>query len=340
MTKPLDHARALTYAGSLLSARGEIVAPYDLEVSGEAVAGFSPLPVHHAAHAPFNADFANISRVHLINAFGVTLGDSIIGLTALFALKRLHPHLAFTIYRPARAPRYVQRLYELASPLSGDVVELPVPLASLPGDALKIDIGNHLYWPRFAWMPMIDFFLWAMGVNPGDVPAHDKQNRWLRELPLPAVSSDPYVFLCATASTPVRSIPEPVRAKIVERMWDAFGLPVLGSGPVDHPRYVDISPQSPDTADFFAWVRHARHLVTSDTAALHVAAGFDVPATAIFTTIAARLRARDYPHCVPIELGLPHLQGVHASAHDGDLDALGRAYRTYDWRSMPFALRP
>jgi hypothetical protein len=329
----LDEFHALTHAGSLLSADGQIVAPYDLEVSGDAASGYVPLPVYRADHV----DYACARHVHLINAFGVTLGDSIVGLTALCALKRQHPHLTFTIYRPARVPRYVQRLYELASPAFGEIVYLPVRYASLRADALKIDIGNHLFWPRFATIPMIDFFLRALGLNPEDIAAHDKRNRWMMDLPLPhAPAAREYTLLCPTASTPVRSIPESARARIVDRMWKAFGVPVYGFGPVDHPQYQDISMQSRDTDAFLAWIRHARYVVTSDTAALHIAAGFDVPTTAIFTTIASDLRARDYTNCVPIELDLPHLQGVHASARESDLDALKHAYRAYDWQAMPF----
>jgi hypothetical protein len=334
----LDRAHALTHAGSLLSSAGEIVAPYDLEVSGASTSGFAPLlAVHNAGITSFDADYAHARDVHLINAFGVTLGDSIIGLSALFALKRLHPQLRFTLYRPRHAPRYVQQLYELAAPEFGAIVDLPVPLAHLPDDALKIDIGNHLFWPRFASMPMIDFFLWALGMAPDRIPASGKRNRWLADLSLPPRSDEPYVLFGATASTPVRCIPEQARARIVDRMWEKFGLPVIGFGAVDHPHYRDASTQSPDTAAYLAWVKHARYVVTSDTAALHIAAGFDVPATAIFSTIAARLRARDYTHCVSIELALPDLQGIHKSAREADIEALTRAYIQYDWNTMPFA---
>ncbi|SPB15847.1 ADP-heptose--LPS heptosyltransferase [Caballeronia novacaledonica] len=335
----LDEVHALTHAGSLLSPGGEIVAPYDLEVAHAHVSGFSALPAEilNAGRSPFDADYARANRVHLVNAFGVTLGDSIIGLSALFAVKRLHPHLRFTIWRPARAPRYVQRLYALAAPALGDIADLPAPLASLPANALRIDIGNQLFWPRFASMPMIDFFLWAMGVAPERIAAAGKRNRWLAEIPLKKIESEPYALFCPDASTPVRSIPASMRAQIVARIAEETGLPVLGFGAVDHPRYRDIAPLCIDTDDFLAWIGHARYLVTADTAALHIAAGFDVPTTAFFTTIPAVMRARDYAHCVAVEFDLPHLQGVHASARPADLEALERVYRDYDWRAMPFA---
>ncbi|SAK70611.1 Glycosyltransferase family 9 (heptosyltransferase) [Caballeronia hypogeia] len=335
----LDDVHALTHAGTLLSADGEIVAPYDLEVAHADASGFSTLPadVLNAGREPFDADYAHARRVHLINAFGVTLGDSIIGLTALGALKRRHPHIAWTIYRPARAPRYVRRLYELAAPLFDACADLPVALSSLPADEPKIDIGNHLFWPGFATMPMIDFFLWALGVAPESVAAHQKRNRWLAEVPLGAPTHEPYVLFCPDASTPIRSIPAAARARIVARLADEFGIDVYGFGALDHPRYRDIAPLCIDTSDFLAWIGHARHVVTADTAALHIAAGFDVPTTAFFTTIPAHLRARDYANCAAIEFALPHLEGMHASARAADLQALERAYRDYDWAAMPLA---
>ncbi|MDR5772357.1 MULTISPECIES: ADP-heptose--LPS heptosyltransferase [unclassified Caballeronia] len=340
-----DEVHALTHAGSLLSRHGEIVASYDLEATGSDASGFKSLhdarrDILCAVSTPFTANYAAARRVHLINAFGVTLGDSIIGLSALFAIKRRWPHLTFTTYRPAHAPGYVKRLYELAAPLvGGDVIDLPVPLASLPADEPKIDLGNHLFWPSFASMPMIDFFIRALGVDPLSVAPEDKRNRWLRDLalPLPARHADDaaYVLFCPNASTPVRSVPQAARGRIVARLWDEFGLPVYGFGAIDHPHYRDIAARSRDTAEFIAWIGHACYLATPDTAALHIAAGFDVPTTAFFTTIGAALRSRDYANCHAVEFELSELQGIHASARAQDLRALERVYGAYDWRTMP-----
>ncbi len=331
---PLDEVSALTHPGSLLSPEGEIVAPYDLEVTDTPATGFLPLStaqgILNANSATFSPDYASHRKLHVINGMGVTLGDSIIGLTALFALKKRHPQLEeVTLYRPARAPRYVQRLYELAAPALGNVVELPVALDALPQDALKIDIGNHLFWPQFASMPMIDFFLWALGIPPIEVPSDEKRNHWLKSLPLPAWPSDRagYVLFCPNASTPVRSIPPSLHREMVARLHDDFGVPVVGFAAVDHPHYTDVTPLAPDTADFLNWVKHARYLVTSDTAALHIAAGFDVPSTAFFTTIPPAMRARDYANCHAVSVPVPGLAGIQASARPGDLAALERAYQ-------------
>jgi hypothetical protein len=329
----LDDASALTNPGSLLSPHDEIVAPYDLEVSDSPAAGYRALGlsngIRNAALAEFNADYAAVSRLHVINGMGVTLGDSVIGLTALIAIKTRFPHISFTIYRPAHAPGYVKRLYELAAPLLGSIVDLPVKLDAIPREELRVDVGNHLFWPKFATLPMIDFFLGAMGIKADEIPAADKRNHWLQKLALPrpqGLTGD-YVLLCPTASTPVRSIPASVRADFIEALWQRFRLPVAGFGAIDHVLYTDLTPHAPDTADFIAWIKHASYLVTPDTAAVHIAAGFDIPTTAFFTTIAPNLRVRDYPRCNAVLLPLPELKGIQASNRATDMELIERAYR-------------
>jgi hypothetical protein len=329
----LNDVSALTNAGSLLSQHGEIVAPYDLEVTGSHAIGYRALGlsngIRNAALAEFNPDYAAESRVHVINGMGVTLGDSVIGLTALIAIKTRFPHISFAIYRPAHAPAYVKRLYELAAPLLGSVIDLPVILDTLPYTELRIDLGNHLFWPKFASLPMIDFFLDALGIKADEVASIDKRNHWLQKLALPrpeGLKGD-YVLLCPAASTPVRSIPASVHADLVEAVWQRYRRPVVGFGVIDHRLYTDLTSRAPDTADFLAWIKHASYLVTPDTAAVHIAAGFDVPTTAFFTTIAPDLRVRDYPRCKPVSLPVPELEGIQASNQASDVDRVERAYR-------------
>ena len=330
----LDPVSALSNPGSLLSHDDQIVASYDLEVTDAPVDTYRALAtvaaIRNTNITPFKMDYSGVAHVHVINGMGVTLGDSIIGLTALAAIKKRHPGLSFTIYRPNQAPTYVKQLYDLAAPVFGSVVDLPVPLASLPNDELQLDIGNHLFWTNFSSMPMIDFFLWALGIEPEDIKAQDKSNDWLKQVAVPALKGtwapQEYVLLCPTASTPVRSIPDSFRAEAVDRLWEKFHLPVLGFGAIAHDHYTDITSLSPDTAHFLTWVKNARFLVTSDTAAVHIAAGFDVPTAAFFTTIPADMRVRDYRHCRFLDLDLPELQGMHASGRAHDLETVDRAY--------------
>ncbi|SEB17332.1 glycosyltransferase family 9 protein [Paraburkholderia sartisoli] len=331
---PLNPADALTFPGSLLSPDGRLVASYDLETGDDSVEGYraaADLPgIFNAGVERFSIDYRTTSDVHVVNGMGVTLGDSIIGLTAMSAVMHAFPDVRFTLYRPGRAPAFVEELYALAGALLSARVTLPFSLSELPDGATVIDVGNHLFWPDFAALPMIDFFLGALGVDASSVPSSQKANRWLADVSLPALPAQwrdqPYVLFCASASTPVRSIPQHVRADLVGRLVKRYDLPVLGFGPVNHARYVDVQSVAIDTAHFLALIRGARCVLTCDTAAVHAAAGFDVPTTAFFTTIEPALRVRDYPACRAVELLLPQLCGIHASNQARDIALIERAY--------------
>jgi hypothetical protein len=273
--------------------------------------------VFNAAHTPFALPVSKAGTIHLVNAMGVVLGDSIIGLSVLHWLREAYPDLKLVLYRPAASPAYVEELYRLAAGLVGEIRHLPWPLDAIPPGEPVIDIGNIVYWPRFSTQPMIDLFCEAMGIDAARVPAVVKSNRWLTGLTLPALPAawraQPYVLFSPEASTPIRRIPPAVWHRWVDRLWDAYGLPVLGFTDLHHPRFVDIRALTPDTASFLMWIKHAQAMVTTDSAAVHAAAGFDVPTTAIFTTIDPNLRVRDYPRCTPVDLAIETLRGMHSS---------------------------
>ncbi|WP_231935888.1 MULTISPECIES: ADP-heptose--LPS heptosyltransferase [Burkholderia] len=344
----LSPADALAYPGTLLSPDGKLVAPYDLECAPAAhphghAGAAARVGLLHAASRPFTLDYAAISAVHVVNGMGVALGDSVVGITALTAIRAAHAHLRVVLYRPAHTPGYVDALYRLAAGASviAPPRALPWPAAALPSGArdARIDLGNHLYWPAFAATPMIDFFLSALGVPPESVPASAKRNRWLAGLALPelppAWHGRRYVLFCARASTPLRSIPATQRAALVDRLARIYRLPVLGFEPIDHPDYVDVSSYCTDTGQFIGWVKHARAVFSVDTAAVHLADGFDVPTLALFSSIPPGLRARDYPHCTSVTLDLPDaLRSRHASDRLDDLAQLEAAYRRIDWDAL------
>ncbi|RKP58648.1 ADP-heptose--LPS heptosyltransferase [Pararobbsia silviterrae] len=341
-----DRQAILTRAGSWLTDARLIELPYDFETGGRPFPTRMPRAldtlrnVSSAARRPFILPAQNLDVVHLISAMGVVLGDSIIGLTALDWLRRTHPSLELVLYRPASSPDYVEQLYRLAKSIGlGTLRDLPWPAASIAKEERIVDIGNIVFWPSFATTPMIDFFLQAIGVDAAQVPPHAKANRWLAELALPALPAPwrdaPYVLFSPDASSRVRTIPAAVHAAWIDRLWDAYGLPVLGFTPIDHPRYTSIRSHAPDTPAFLSWIRHARALVTADSAAVHAAAGFDVPTTAIFTTIDPTLRVRDYPHCTAVDFRIEGLYGVHSSEAPDDVELVARAWRDAALDAMP-----
>jgi hypothetical protein len=360
-----------THPGSWVSAEGLIEVPYDLErkeaprpssassassasaarvlapADAGATSGLPDCPrpladhpnVYNAAHARFTLPIGQVRRVHVINAMGVVLGDSIIGLSVLRWLRETHPHLELVLYRAATSPDYVEHLYRLATGLVGEVRRLPWPVDAIPAGEPIVDAGNLMYWPRFSTQPMVDVFCEAIGIDPAQVPASAKSNRWLAQLTLAALPDAwrgrPYVLFSPAASTPIRRIPRAFWHRWIDRLWEAYGLPVLGFVDMDHPHFVDLRALTPDTASFLMWIKHAQALVSADSAAVHVAAGFDVPTTAIFTTIDPKLRVRDYPHCTPVDLMIDELRGMHSSDLAQHVALVERAWREGDLDAMP-----
>ena len=63
-----------------------------------------------------------------------------------------------------------------------------------------------------------------------------------------------------------------------------------------------------------AWIKGASVVVGTDSAAIHIAAGFDVPTLAFFVSIDPQLRTRDYPACRVVDARTPLADGVTSPA--------------------------
>lgn len=319
---------------AVVDPRGRVWLPYDLPHLRAPLDGWCRLSsrrdARHAERRPFQWHPPAGNALHVINGMGVALGDSIIGMNVLAWLKKRYPGLRIHLYRTPHAPTHVERLYELTGHIVERVHYLPQPLESIPADA--IDLSDFLHWRLLATEPMVDMFMHGLGIPTHAMPASDKANRWLSTLQLPRLpapwSSGDYVLFCGQASTALRSMPAEQAAAMVDRIWKRYGLPVLGFQRVSHAHYHDVSAHSPDLDHFMAWVRHASAVIATDSSAIHIAAGFEVPTLAMFTSIDPMLRIRDYPHCRVLDLRTALTDGLHES---GDPAVLRETQQI--WRS-------
>src|SRR5262249_500674 len=161
--------------------------------------------------------------------------------------------------------------------------------------------------------PMVDFFMRGLGITLDEIPTSAKANRWLSRVPLPplpaAWSNCRYVLFCDQASTPLRTVPAEHAAAMVDRIWRQYGLPVLGFHPMPHTGYADGGRHSGNLDQYMAWVKDASAVIGTDSSAIHIAAGFDVPTLAAFVSIDPVLRARDYPNCQVLDMRTELTQG-------------------------------
>lgn len=79
---------------------------------------------------------------------------------------------------------------------------------------------------------------------------------------------------------------------------------------------------------FIAWVKGSAAVVATDSAAMHIAAGFDVPTMAVFVSIDPVLRARDYPNCRVLDVRCELTDGLHDSNDPTVLREIHRIWGT------------
>ncbi|MCB8874973.1 glycosyltransferase family 9 protein [Acidisoma silvae] len=241
-----------------------------------------------------------MSLTTVLNGFGISLGDGIIGLQALSVARAtgaIQGRVVLGRTEPSAKPLLPQ-LYERAT----DLAEIwPMDLA--PRDGQVIDIRDFAHDPAFARISMIDFFLAKLGINPHAISSDEKRNRWLapRMAPLPDMGLPTgYVLLCPKASIALRDMPPEAHLAL------QLGLAARGFGPVvtqgEPVEGAIAAPFCPSIEALAALVAGARAVVSTDTAILHLADAYSVPCLALMTTHRPEWRVRDYPYCLPYRL--------------------------------------
>jgi hypothetical protein len=272
-------------------------------------------------------------RAAILNGFGRTLGDGIIGLQALHLAIRLGAIAPYpTLFRLCHLPGMVQSLYELAD--FAAIRTLPssqaAPAVSFEGAEdfdHVIDIRDFAFDPDFQRTSMVDFFLRRLGVDPHIVPARLRRNSWLarRVAPLPS-QPEGHILVCPRSSTPLRDMPAEIHDCILRHV--AAIAPVITQGSVPSALEDEVAhvPPCATLAELCTLVRNARWVISTDTGMVHLADAFDVPCLAFFPTHRPEWRVRDYPRCVPIALRSALPQGIEFARAASDHALARRAW--------------
>ncbi|WP_434462218.1 glycosyltransferase family 9 protein [Serratia plymuthica] len=321
----------LTYTGSLLLDGRYIVSPYG--VSKEQPGGdISPLCnsiVQNNAISKISVDYSKAKTLLIINGLGVTLGDSVVGISALHAIKNINPNIIIRVIRPEKCSNYVNEVYTLASHIINDIYFMPFDISNTEDADLIIDIGNQLYWDDFNKLEMHDFFLRNLGLEHNLVPVEFKNNTWIKNSVLEDINLGEYVLFCPHASTKIRSIPQQYHYKIISYLSDTFKIKVLGFSDVCHKNYTNISELSKNTAYFASIIKHSKYLYTCDSAALHIGAGFKIPTTCIFTTVKPEFRSLYYNNCESVYIGNDMTEGIHNSEDITLVNSICKEFEVY-----------
>jgi len=263
---------------------------------------------------------SELPPITVLNGFGISLGDGIIGLQALSAVQALgmiEGPVVLARVEPPQKP-LVPQLYALAHDLAAVV---PMAEANLGGRV--IDIRDFAYDTGFARVSMIDFFLERLGVAPESVPADLKRNRWLapRAGKLPDLGLSPgYTLVCPKASIALRDMPEAVHRALLLRLSGAVLTQGAPSGAAV------AAPACATIRDLCALVAGAGRVISTDTAMTHLADAFSVPCLTVFTTHRPEWRARDYPLCQAVHLPADLPESIEFTRGAADLAAARAAW--------------
>jgi hypothetical protein len=249
---------------------------------------------------------AGLSSTTILNGFGISLGDGIIGLQALFAARSLGAIEGRVVLGRTEPPAkpLVPQIYRFAA----DFADI-VPMAEAPLSGRVIDIQDFAFDPLFRQVAMIDFFLIRLGLQPAAVPAVLKRMSWLapRTGPLPALPfARGYVLVCPRASIALRDMPGAVHEALISRLSARGWGPAVTQGPALAGAVA--MPHCATVSELFAFVAGARAVISTDTAMVHLADAFSIPCLTFMTTHRPAMRVRDYPLCRAVHLpvaGLP-----------------------------------
>lgn len=264
-------------------------------------------------------------RLAIINGFGTGIGDYVVGLTAWrITRERLLragcKDVSAEIWARTHAfPK--ARVVCAGEPSLVALRPLPIELDLF----LKLDgfwdLSGMLDRPAFKEMPMIDFLLFSLGVDPASVDLKSKRNQ-VRIPPLVQMEVDaalrrlsrPFVLLHSASSTPLRDMPEVVIRRLVRELGQRsqFAVASMHRLPVPEERYVDLSHLFRSHKHFCAVIRRAAGLLTVDTCTYHIADAFGIPTLVVFTTVPPERWIPYYPTVEAVTL-----EGVRQSEYFG-----------------------
>jgi ADP-heptose:LPS heptosyltransferase len=324
----------MQFAGSLLKNGDIITSSWDIEHSNSSTPSLSKLHspyIKNYETLSFSINCSKVNELCIINGMGVTLGDSINGISALHEIKRRNPKICITLIRPELCSLDVNTLYTLATKIIDNIIYMPVAINSLPRDSYIIDAGNQLYRSSFSTLEMHDFFLQHIGINPNTVPDDIKCNIWLKDISLPEkdVTSTDYVLLNTGSNAKLREIPQSIVSDLIDIISSTHKLPVYGFCDIKHKNYKNIAQHSKNIVDYIKIISKAQHLYTSDSSALHIAAGFDIPTTCFFNSIQPSLRSRYYKNTTSIYMGCDESLQLHRTDRKDIINIIRRNYERY-----------
>ena len=309
-------------------------------------------------------DVADIFTAHgdsiavaMINGMGNGIGDSIVGLRALeIFYKRIqenYSRVAITVLR--RINPQLDHFYRHSKAVH-QALDMPRTLDMLLACDYFMSLEAFALSREFNSMPMIDYFLSKLGMDPSSVAAGEKHgasamlgnciknpDKSLHNILQQHKEKGCKLLLVhPVASDAIRSMPPEFISQLVDYLLvntDYIVTSAVGLGCL-HERYLDVSRYSQNIDDFVYIVANMDAVISVDTSTYHIADTFDVPAVVLFNTIDPQYRISYYPCTRGIWLG--EGQDTLVMRHTGftqqDKTILDTIYRNFDYEKLLFEL--
>ena len=232
------------------------------------------------------------------NGFGSSLGDSLIGITAFRQvypiIKSILGEVEFHILMGWIHNESVMDLYEQA-PEFDVIVEENVSLSKLSKYQAVIDFYGLLKIPNYGKIPVVDWYMWWMGIDADSIGIESKRNKiYAAFSDLNKASSELGEFSGRTilvnqkTSVNLRSMPEKFGTNLVEYLLKQFPfdrIVSLQTLDIKHPRLLDFSVKTPTLDSLAALVHCVDVVITPDTYLLHLADATNTPCIALYSSV-------------------------------------------------------
>lgn len=326
-----------------------LASPADGEPANTLLAQLQALKAAHPGRQHF--------RLLLANAFGANLGDNLIGLSAfrhVLTLLRAHlPQVSVDVLLGWHADDRLVRLFRGIDGI--DICRTQgLSIAELERYQGVFDSGELLDLPRYGQMPMVDWYLWWMGLDPAVVPATDKRNA----VALPAAdrqfvadhlppADGPRILINPKASVALRSLSEATTLRLVQTLlahWPLARVILIQPLALAHPRVSQLAEFITTSDRLAALVAVVDGLIGVNTYTAHLADATSTPAVTLEASLAPAL-CPYYPLIESVLLrgaeALPAWNKMKVSAPAwGDMaEAYEAAWAAHDFAEVVTALR-
>ena len=296
-------------------------------------------------------------RLLLVNAFGANLGDCLVGLTAfrhvLSVLRAELPAVSVDVLLGWHGNDGLRRLFRSVDGIDNVLTQGPT-LAELSRYQAMFDTSELLNLPRYGAMPVVDWNLWWMGLDPEAIAITDKRNQidiaqQAEELVanyLPP-HDGPRILINPKASVTLRGMPEPVCRHLIARLlstWPQAQVILIQAMDFEHPRVINLSAEINNVDYLAAIVAKVDALIGVDTYTQHLADATDTPAVTLYTSVSPEL----YPYYPLVEaMSLPDIEHlpawgkmkVSSDVWENIAPGYEEAWQSLDWDGVFASLR-